>query len=197
MELPHRLLVQMSGAPGSGKSTTAKLLAKAIDAIIIDHDVLKTFFLDIDTPFGQAGKNAYRLQATLVEELLDQGKSVIIDSTVNYQNTLDVGINLAKKYDYSYKYIECKVGVDDLDLLDDRLRARVPLRSQRTAVNNPPGDSTAMGQGVDYHGLFKKWIEEPCRPEIGNANTSSIIVYSSISSPEECLKSILEQIQPS
>jgi hypothetical protein len=36
----------MSGAPGSRKSTTAGLLTKSIDAVVINHNLLKTFFLE-------------------------------------------------------------------------------------------------------------------------------------------------------
>ena len=190
----RKLLVQMSGAPGSGKTTTANLLAKAIDAFIVDHDVLKTFFLDIETPFGQAGKNAYRLQSMLTEELLKQGKNVIVDSTVNYQNTLDIGLVLAQRYGYTYKYVECRVSVEDIELLDERLRRRTPIRSQRTGIGRPPPDADTVGHDTDYHALFKKWIERPCRP----ADDDSVItVYSSISTPESCLAQILERMLPS
>jgi predicted kinase len=46
MYLPRELFVQMSGAPGSGKSTAAGQLAKSIDAVVINHDLLKTLFLE-------------------------------------------------------------------------------------------------------------------------------------------------------
>jgi predicted kinase len=192
MSLPQKLLIQMSGAPGSGKTTLAKLLAKAIDAIIIDHDLLKTFFLESEMPFGQSGKLAYCFQWVLAEELIRQGRSVIVDSTCNYQETLDSGVALAQKHGYDYRYIECRVGVDDIPLLDQRLRKRVPLRSQRTGVERPPCDSGHTSGGVDYHALFERWIESPYRPD-----GETIVVHSSINTPEHCLDYILEKMLPS
>jgi predicted kinase len=187
----RKLLVQMSGAPGSGKTTTAKLLAKAIDAVIIDHDLLKTFFLDVDVAFGQSGKLAYRFQWVLAEEMIKQGRNVIVDSTCNYEDTLNSGITLAQKYNCNYKYIECRVKVDDIDLLDQRLRSRTPLRSQRTGVDRPPLDSSIIN-GTDYHALFRRWIENPCRP-----SGDTVVVFSSTSTPQQNLEFILEQILPS
>ncbi|SCM91279.1 Protein of unknown function [Bacillus cereus] len=37
--------LQMSGFPGSGKSTVSKYIAKLTGAVIVDHDVLKSALL--------------------------------------------------------------------------------------------------------------------------------------------------------
>ncbi|PMB66142.1 hypothetical protein BM221_008344 [Beauveria bassiana] len=55
----------MSGAPGSGKSTVARLLGRAITTVVIDHDVLRSAFLKARLPFDQAAKGAYDLQWAL------------------------------------------------------------------------------------------------------------------------------------
>jgi predicted kinase len=38
--------LQMSGFPGSGKSTLSRLIAKSTRAIIVDHDIVKTALLE-------------------------------------------------------------------------------------------------------------------------------------------------------
>jgi predicted kinase len=60
-----KLFVQISGAPGAGKSTVAGLLVPLIGAVVIDHDVIRSCHLDSDVPFEEAAKHAYRLQWTL------------------------------------------------------------------------------------------------------------------------------------
>lgn len=186
----RRLFIQMSGAPGSGKSTLARLLGRSINGIVLDHDILRSAQLqdgDIDIPFDEAAKRAYRLQWTLAEDFLKQGFSVIIDSTCNYQMVLDNGSALAEKYGCAYWYVECRV--EDIDLLDGRLRARNPLASQRTSVDQFPVAATKARVGENPRDRFKKWIENPCRPEGGN-----IIVVDSRDQPEAVRDEVLDRI---
>jgi predicted kinase len=163
-QIPAKLLIQMSGAPGSGKSTVAKLLRPCIGGIIIDHDILRSSLLGCAiTPFDQAAKQAYLLQWALVEDIMKQGVNVIVDSTCNYPQVLEQGSSLAAQHDYAYWYVECRV--DDVDLLDQRLRARLPMASQRTAVDCPPAAAQEARAGEDPRALFAKWIESPYRPD--------------------------------
>jgi predicted kinase len=188
MDQPLKLLIQMSGAPGSGKSTTAKLLAEAIDGVIVNHDLIKSFFLENNFPWQQSTQLTYRFQWTLAEDLIKQGRNVIMDSTCNYDNVLDQGMDLASRYGFEYKYIECHV--KDIDLLDQRLRGRVPLRSQRTGVTRPPSDAfNGPHNEEEYRALFTRWIDNPKRP-----SEDVIVVDSKSVSPEKCLEYILKQI---
>lgn len=188
MGLLCKLLIQMSGAPGSGKSTLANLLGQSIDGIVINHDLIKTFFLGNGESFDLAGKQAYRFQWVLTEDMIKQGRSVIIDSTCNYKETLDQGTMLAQKYGYDYKYVECRV--NDIDLLDERLQNRDSLRSQRKGVNRPPLDVSSAHHNSNHRALFKRWIENPCRP------ARDTIIVDSTESPEKCLEHVLKQIVP-
>lgn len=141
----------------------AKMLGSSINGVIIDHDILRSSFLEANTPFDQAAKHAYQLQWKLAQDFMKQGHSIIIDSTCNYQETLDQGSALAKQYGYTYWYIECKV--QDIALLDQRLRSRDAMKSQRTAVECPPAAAHSSGADQDSHALFQKWIDHPCRPQ--------------------------------
>jgi predicted kinase len=184
--LSRKVLFQMSGAPGSGKSTVANLLAKAFDGVVINHDLIKAFFLENNMGFGEAAKLTYSFDWVLAEDMIKQGRSVIIDTVCNYDEVLIHGTALAQKYGYEYRYVECRV--KDFDLLDQRLRTRVSLRSQRTAIDRPSVDAIDAHYHLDSEALFKKWVEHPRRP------ATNVIVVDSTQSPEQCLKYIQKQI---
>jgi predicted kinase len=189
MKLQRKLVIQMSGAPGSGKSTMAKLLAQSIGGVVINHDLIKSCLLENEVSFDQSSKLTYLLDRTIAEDLIKQGLNIIIDSTCNFIEVLEYGIALAQQYDCDYKYVECSVNtINNIDLLDQRLHNRVPLRSQRKGVNYPPADNIGASHSKDFGALFKEWIENPCRPARG------AIVVDSTRSPEECLAYVLKQI---
>lgn len=189
---PHpKLFIQMSGAPGSGKSTIARLLGQSIGGVVIDHDVLRSSLLENNLEFSQAAKNAYELQWALAQDVMKQGLSVIIDSTCNFQIVLDRGTELAKQQGYHYWYVDCQVR--DVDLLDRRLRSRDAMTSQRTGVDSAPAAAVAangIGESEDSRAIFKRWIENPCRPEEDN---NSVIVDST-GRPEMLRDHILKMI---
>lgn len=170
-KMQPNLFIQMSGSPGSGKSTTAKLLGKSIGGVVIDHDILRSSFLESEVPFYQAAKHAYRLQWTLAQDIMKQGLNVVIDSPCNFEEIVNQGSTLSKQYGYTYWYVECQV--QDIDLLDQRLRARDPMPSQRTGVDHPPAGARGPHAAEDSRTLSKKWTKNPCRPE-----KNSIIVDS-------------------
>lgn len=125
-------LVQMSGFPGSGKSTLAKQIAKQTGATIIDHDIVKSTLLkDIEgLPIDAelAGKISYNIDWSLIEFLLSQGQAVIFDSPCLYEEMVEKGTILSKKYNVKYKYVECYL--DDSDEINFRLRNRERMVSQ-------------------------------------------------------------------
>lgn len=188
----RKFFIQMSGAPGSGKSTLANLLRQPIGAVVIDHDVVKsTLLVDDNVSFNQAAKLAYNLGWALAGSMMKQELGVIMDSVCNYEETLAQGLKLAELYGFEYWYIECRVG--DMDLLDERLRKRTPLRSQRTGVDRPPVDASSRVEAEeDPRALFRKFIDNPCRP--GEDERANIIVVDSTESPEGRRDYILEHM---
>ena len=162
---------------------------KSIDAVVINHDLIKSFFLDNDIPFTQSSKLTYRFDWVLAEDMIKQGQNVIVDSTCNYKETLDQGQALARRHGYKYRYVECRV--DDIDFLDWRLRDRVSLRCQRSSVDGPPpDDASGVRYGENYRALFRRWIERPCRPADG------AVVVGSSGGLEDCVECILTRIVP-
>lgn len=177
----------MSGAPGSGKSTLARRLRPAIAGVIIDHDVLRSSLLESAiVPFDQAAKQAYLLQWALARDVIKQGLSVIIDSTCNYDQILNEDSSLAAQHGYEYWYVECQV--QEIDLLDQRLRARDPMASQRTTVDSPPVAAQSARVGVDSRALFRKWMDNPSRPN------DNIIIVDCTGNLEDICDRVLKRV---
>lgn len=147
--------LQMSGFPGSGKSTLARVIAKNTGAVIIDHDIVKSAFLQscegaIDTK--AAGRISYDIEWALIEFHLSQGHSVILDSPCFYVEMLDKGMSRSRKYGAKYKYIECYL--NDAEEIDRRLKSRERMLSQIQQV---------LDDEVSEE-YFKKWIDNSKRP---------------------------------
>jgi predicted kinase len=188
MDTKRKLVIQMSGVPGSGKSTVAMALAKKIDAVAIDHDLLRSQLLESSIPFDQSAKLAYSLQWALGDNMLRQGRNIIFDSTCNYDEALARGLEIARKHDCEYKYVECRTR--DFAMVEARLASRVPMRSQRTGVNNPPVDA-AVGCESNEHPrvVFEKWMEKSVRP------LSGAILVDSGRNIDECLAEVMRQLE--
>ncbi|KAK6860646.1 hypothetical protein PG995_004282 [Apiospora arundinis] len=184
---PRKVLIQMSGAPGAGKSTMAKLIQRSTGGLVIDHDIIRSSLLEDfgNVPFDQVARSAYRLQWAMAEQAAKQGLNVIIDSVCNYQEALDQGSALAERHGYAYWYVECRV--EDIALLDERLRTRNPMRSQRTGVNCPPVGASSSGRNEE---VLKMRMANPCRPE-----KNVVIIDTEAGSLDESLDEVLKQIQ--
>jgi predicted kinase len=69
-EVMHQLFIQMSGAPGSGKTTIAHAIARRINAVVIDHDVTKSALLEANVPLALAGSASYQVLGAIAQHLL-------------------------------------------------------------------------------------------------------------------------------
>jgi predicted kinase len=133
------LLVQMAGAPGAGKTTLGRAVADRIGGVVINSDVVKTSLLDADVPWSLAGPAAYRALVALADDLLDQSRSVVLDSPSHYPQIPENGLRVAARHGAAYRFIECCCA--DSDELRRRLAARTPMRSQMRDLDLPPPDS--------------------------------------------------------
>jgi len=165
--------IQMSGFPGSGKSTLSRQIAEKTGAVIIDHDIVKsaliTSFEKIPIEKKLVGKMAYNVDWSLVEFHLSQGQNVVLDSPCLYQEMVDRGIDLSKKYNAAYKYVECYL--NDFQEINNRLKSRNKMVSQIEAVSSEE--------------TFKLTIENSKKPDEG----SYIVVNTS-----EPLESYIDQV---
>ena len=130
--------IQMSGFPGSGKTTLAQEIARRTGFIIVDHDITKSALmesLDEDKMNGkEIGKAAYNIDFAFVDFYLSQGQSVILDSPCLYDEMIKKGTKLATKHGATYKYVECYA--DDFYEINKRLKKRERKISQIAGVSS-------------------------------------------------------------
>ncbi|MEZ4705716.1 MAG: ATP-binding protein [Caldilineaceae bacterium] len=155
------IFVQMSGAPGSGKTTVAHGLARETGAVVIDHDVTKSALLAAEIDVATAGRASYVVLDALARHLLQQGHSVIFDSPCLYAELLARGQKLAAEAGAAYRYVECIL--NDIDELDRRLRTRQRWPSQIKGVYAPPVPGS--GKTLSGRPRFEHWIANMKRPD--------------------------------
>ncbi|QHE52827.1 AAA family ATPase [Pontibacillus sp. HMF3514] len=143
--------LQMAGSPGCGKSTLAREIGIKTNAVVIDHDIIKSAYMEStnDSDNLYAGKVSYNIDWSLIDFHLSQGFNVIFDSPCFYDVIIPKGKELAMRHNAEYKYIECYL--NDIQEVDRRLRTREPMRCQYTAL--PEGE-----EGERYKRGFNKSI---------------------------------------
>lgn len=94
---PH--LIVLSGLPGSGKSTIAELLAKRLRLPYFSVDPIESAIVSAGIARSfETGLAAYLVAATLAEEQLKLGNSVIVDAVNAEEEGKDVWRALAKRH---------------------------------------------------------------------------------------------------
>jgi predicted kinase len=158
--LDAMFLLQMSGVPGSGKSTVAAHVVDAFGAVAVDYDVIKSAVLDAGFDLTSSTKAAYEVMYAQAGHVLAQGHPVVMDSPCFWPRILTEGMEIARQHDANYRYIECQIR--DLKLLDERLRRRPRLRSHRRGVDYPPVD---LGDELmDGEAFFRDGMDRVQRP---------------------------------
>jgi predicted kinase len=121
-------LVLMAGLPGSGKTTLAQALGKALKWPILDKDWLKHSLFthltnrDLEIDQGKKGEITYELLFDLTEDILVRQKmSVILDTSAHHLFILERAIQIVHIADGKLKIILC---IAQSNLRKDRLYSR-------------------------------------------------------------------------
>jgi predicted kinase len=116
------IVVQMHGEPGSGKSTLARALAPRIDAVVLDKDIIKSAILRAGADEQLAAPAAYEVYFELAEDLVRQGRSIILDNPVFWPRVEERWLALSAAASCPPLLIECIC--PDRDELVRRLATR-------------------------------------------------------------------------
>jgi predicted kinase len=122
MSARQRLIVT-SGLPGSGKSTIAEGLAKALPAAILSVDPIEAAMWRSGLAPAKTGIAAYRVAETLASENLSQGLSVIVDAVNPVDEARAIWRELSEQYAIGLKVIE--VICSDETIHRQRIETRV------------------------------------------------------------------------
>ena len=178
------MLVQLSGVPGTGKSTLARGLARERAMVVLDKDVVMSSLLADGVPLADAGPASYSCLLGLAADLLAQGHDVVLDSPCRYPTLLEAGQSLAAAAGVVYRLVELWAD-DPADLLY-RLDTRAPLPSQVASASEPvPGSAWELGTPL---ATLTGWQAQLVRPESGWLRLDALLP------PDEALRLTLDHL---
>lgn len=117
-------LIVMSGLPGSGKSTVADGIARALRIPLLSVDPIESAVIEAGTPRSfETGLAAYLVAQRVADDQLRLGNSALIDAANAEEEGKDIWRHLATKHALDLTIIECFL--DDGETYKRRLESRV------------------------------------------------------------------------
>lgn len=116
-------LIVMAGLPGSGKSTIATGIARALGAPVISVDPLEAAMWRSGIPAAMTGIAAYTIAEALAEENLKLGLTVIVDAVNPVDAARMAWVRLAERADTALIFVECSCS--DPEIHRNRIENRV------------------------------------------------------------------------
>ena len=141
-----QFLLQMHGESGAGKSTLALAVGRATGAVVLDKDRIKAPLMEGGLDDTLAGGLAYDASWMLVQSILAQGHSVVLDSPAFWPGIVEKGKELASAAGAAYFVIECRC--EDVGEQERRLAGRERLVSQ-------PGSRAALAVALSRPGVVR------------------------------------------
>lgn len=101
-------LIIMRGYPGTGKSTIARAIARALHASLIDRDIIRQTAVDILGNLPEIGRFSYELMFALTREQLSLGLSVVVDTPLTYHVTYEQSRKMAQSFHTPMLVVHCQ-----------------------------------------------------------------------------------------
>jgi predicted kinase len=102
------ILIIMRGYPGTGKSTIARAIARALHAPLIDRDIIRQMGVDILGDLPEIGRFSYELLFALTREQLSLGLSAVVDTPLTYRRTYEQARELAQAFGIPMLVVHCQ-----------------------------------------------------------------------------------------
>lgn len=102
------MFIVMRGYPGTGKSTIARAIATALQAPLIDRDILRQKAVDIFGDLPEVGRFSYELMFALTKEQLRLGLSVVVDTPLTYRRTYEQAKELSRMFQVPMLVVHCQ-----------------------------------------------------------------------------------------
>ncbi len=114
----------MSGLPGSGKSTVAEGIARALRITLLSVDPIESAVIEAGCRGGfETGLAAYLVARRLAHEQLRLGNSAVVDAVNAEEEGKDVWRSLARDHSLDLIVIECFIDAEEI--YRHRLESRV------------------------------------------------------------------------
>lgn len=153
--LDSRLLIQMHGDSGSGKSTLAKAIGRALPAIVIDKDAIKSPIMENGIADQLAGGVSHDILRELAADFIEAGHSVVMDSPCGWPIIEERGRALAARLGVPWLMVE-------LTCPDDVIDARLAGRSAR--LSNPTVRQDWNARPGTYRPSCERLVLDGTRP---------------------------------
>lgn len=120
------MLLVVFGLPSVGKSTVAKLLARKVNGIVINTDVIRKKLFKKPTYEKWEKELVYKAIFLLADYLLKANQTVILDAVFPKEEYRKEAIEIAKSNRQKIYFIECRCKEKIIrERLKDRFRKRV------------------------------------------------------------------------
>ena len=108
MERPP-LLILLSGAAGTGKSSLARALGERLGLAVIDKDDVKDLIYTYFTDTNVSGALSYEVMWKMAETQLALGHGVICDSPLSGRQAMERVFKAVKKHSAALYVVHCYI----------------------------------------------------------------------------------------